>query len=243
MTKQIYSDMPPAWSTKIALDVPAWSAERPARPYGIDVSNHQGSIDWKAVAASGCKFAFLKCTEGTTFVDAQYSTNVRGCAEAGIYYSPYHYLLPQFSTAAQVSHFLLHLGPTTRFELQPACDFEEARGKVPSELAAIAGSFVRGIYNVVGAECILYVNRSWWTMLNLSPDFQHLQIPLWIAAWAAGADLRLSPAKPYTFWQFSSTGTVPGVRGPVDLNLFNGTFDNLKKFALMPPGVGDEGVA
>ncbi|HKN97283.1 MAG TPA: GH25 family lysozyme, partial [Pseudonocardiaceae bacterium] len=78
---------------------------------GLDVSHHQGTVNWRAVAAEGATFAYLKATEGTTFVDGQFSRNAAGSRAAGLFRGAYHFALPDRSSgAAQADFFVNHGG-------------------------------------------------------------------------------------------------------------------------------------
>ena len=76
---------------------------------GIDVSHHQGLIDWSEVAGSGQRFAFAKATEGSTFVDPNYAFNKSEAEMAGILFGAYHFARPDGATndaIVEADHFV-----------------------------------------------------------------------------------------------------------------------------------------
>ena len=74
---------------------------------GIDVSHHNGIINWINVKNAGKKFVFIKATESTTFVDNRFSSNFDGAIANGLYAGAYHFARPDKSSATiQVNHFL-----------------------------------------------------------------------------------------------------------------------------------------
>jgi len=78
----------------------------------IDVSHHNGAIDWPAVAAAGIALAFIKATQGDAFVDPRFADNRRDAAAAGIMVVPYHFL-DTTDAEDQAGHFLEVIGLQT----------------------------------------------------------------------------------------------------------------------------------
>ena len=90
---------------------------------GIDVSHHQGTIDWRRVAGAGIGFAYLKATEGSDFTDSRFRTNWTGAAAAGLPRGAYHYFTLCTPGRAQAAHFLATV-PRDAAALPPAVDLE-----------------------------------------------------------------------------------------------------------------------
>ena len=97
------------------------TSEYPVR--GIDVSHHQGSIDWEAVARSGVAFAYIKATEGRDFIDQKFQEKWTGCAAAGVARGAYHFFAFCSSGDAQAQNFLAVIPPTPD-ALPPVADIE-----------------------------------------------------------------------------------------------------------------------
>ncbi|KAJ8693935.1 hypothetical protein PTI98_008876 [Pleurotus ostreatus] len=87
------------------------SLEKRAAPQGIDVSGFQPSVNWNTVKANGVSFAFIKATEGTTFISSSFSSQYVGATNAGFIRGAYHFAHPDSSSgAAQANFFLAHGG-------------------------------------------------------------------------------------------------------------------------------------
>ncbi len=105
---------------------------------GIDVSNHQGAIDWSLVAASGTRFAFAKATEGRTFIDPMYATNKAGAALGGVVFGAYHFARPDDTAndaVIEADHFVdvAQLAPGN---LLPVLDIESTGGLTQAQVVA-----------------------------------------------------------------------------------------------------------
>ena len=83
----------------------ATPATTPSGPQGIDVSHFQGAVNWSLAAGSGVQFAYMKATEGTTFVDPQFSSNYSGSAAAGLLRGAYHFAHPDSSSGITQAQF------------------------------------------------------------------------------------------------------------------------------------------
>lgn len=198
---------------------------------GIDVSHWQGTIDWAKVRAAGKRFAFLKASESTDYVDPTYTKNRSGARANGLYVGAYHFAQPGTQSGdavAEADHFLAAAQPA-RGDLVPVLDLEVTNGLSPSQLQTWARSFVERIYQKTGLRAILYVSPAFWrnSMGDTTWFANNGYKVLWIAHWTTVS----SPSVPasnwggegWTFWQYSSSGTVPGISGRVDLNRYNGT--------------------
>ncbi len=94
---------------------------------GIDVSHHQGTVDWEAVAGAGISFAYAKATEGSNFVDSQFAANWTGMKNAGIVRGAYHFFRPAAPVKAQVDQFVSVVKAMGADDLPRVLDVEEAR--------------------------------------------------------------------------------------------------------------------
>src|SRR5437870_491382 len=105
------------------LWIPNYPSERAYPVRGLDVSNHQGSIDWKAVQRSGTRFAYIKATEGADFKDQTFSTNWTQCGEARLVRGAYHFFTLGTSGKLQAANFIDSV-PVDPGALPPAIDLE-----------------------------------------------------------------------------------------------------------------------
>ncbi|MGH0029279.1 MAG: GH25 family lysozyme [Myxococcota bacterium] len=183
---------------------------------GIDVSHHQGEIDWEAVATSGVSFAYIKSTEGGDFVDPRFAANWSASAQAGVPRGAYHFFTFCTPGRAQAENFVRVARPTSK-ALHPVADVEfvgNCKGftdlKVVRDELAVFLSLVEEAW---GRTPILY----------LTPDSLERVIgseltgyPVWIRS------VFTEPApdafRRWLLWQFSDNARLPGIDGPVDRN-------------------------
>ena len=198
---------------------------------GVDVADYQhrngALIDWPQVAAAGYKFAFVKATEGDYYVNPWYAYDLARATAAGLYVAGYHFAIPNVSDGASQADYALQNGAYTPGgrTLPLALDIEynpygqECYGLTPTEMVAWVASFTAEAKRVTGQLPIIYTTADWWnTCTDDSAAFGADQ--LWVAAF--GADSPPTPAgwSNWTFWQYTSRGSVPGITGPVDLSYF-----------------------
>jgi len=202
-----------------------------AQLYGIDVSSYQGAVDWGAVSNAGYSFGFAKATEGTGYTDATFASNWGNMKAAGIIPGAYHYGHPGSDAVTQAQHFVnaVRAAPGgLSGGLQLALDLETTDGLSPSRVLAWTKTFLNEVQYLTGKPAILYTGFYFWRdSAGNSPS--NFNCPLWIASYSASPTIP-SAWSIYTFWQYSDTGSVPGVSGNVDLDTFNGSYSTLLKF-------------
>lgn len=181
---------------------------------GIDVSHHQGAIDWPAVAASGVAFAYIKSTEGRDFRDRRFEENWTGARDAGIPRGAYHFFTFCSPGAAQAAHFLEVVPPEAE-ALTPVVDVEfvgncEGHGEL-ADVRRELERFVEAVEQAWQRPILLYA----------TPDALDRVVgdalpgrPIWIRS------VFREPApdahRGWLVWQFSDTARIPGIAGPVD---------------------------
>lgn len=180
---------------------------------GIDVSNNNGHVDWAAVAASGVKYAIAKATEGLGFVDAFYTANRSGAAAHGIAFGAYHFFTPGADSAAQARFFLQHATPK-KGDIVPTLDYEH----MPAT-AAPAEAFVKEIHAATGHFPMFYSYLSFIGQMRVAASSPLASCPLWMADFTSAKPAPPNPWKEITIWQHSSSGSVPGIGGRVDLDV------------------------
>jgi GH25 family lysozyme M1 (1,4-beta-N-acetylmuramidase) len=198
---------------------------------GIDVADYQhrngALIDWSQVAAAGYKFAFVKATEGDYYVNPYYAYDLAQAKAAGLYVAGYHFAIPNVSDGASQADYALRNGAYTAGgrALPLALDIEynpygpECYGLTPAEMVSWVSSFTAEAQRLTGQLPVIYTTADWWnTCTGDSAAFGADQ--LWVAAF--GDDSPPMPAgwSNWTFWQYTSRGSVPGVTGPVDVSYF-----------------------
>ena len=206
---------------------------RPPSPYteGIDISHWQGTINWTKVAAAGKRFAFMKASESTDFVDNTYTTNRQQARAAGLYVGAYHFAQPSTGAGdavAEADHFIDTASPASG-DLLPVLDLERSGSLSQTALTTWVKAFLERVDERVGVKAIIYVSPNFWrTYMGDTTWFGANGYDiLWVAHWTTG----IAPIVPggnwagdgWTFWQYTSSGAVNGISGRVDLNRYRGT--------------------
>jgi lysozyme len=198
---------------------------RPAisRSYdGIDVSHHQGRINWEKVAQnSNIQFVYIKASEGATRVDKRYSENIQGARRAGIKVGSYHFFRGNKSAKEQFSNFNKYINKGYQ-DLIPMVDVEENGNSniTRKELQNNLREFMQLIKDEYGKYPLLYSQYKFYKSM-LSPEFDRYY--LFIARYG-NRPPHLEGNTKYNIWQFSERGRIDGINGYVDLDCFdNGT--------------------
>jgi lysozyme len=192
-------------------------------PLGMDVSRYQGKIDWQQIKKEGkIQFVFIKATEGKSLTDPLYWKNYFGSKNHQILCGSYHYFIPYLDGALQAEHFLAN-SKIEKGDLRPVLDVEDMHWKGPAALRREIDSFIQVVKQKTGQEVILYSGNNFYKkyLKNYYPHHT-----AWIAHYKiANINHHINR---WHIWQYTETGKVKGVPGNVDLNLFNGTLQELK---------------
>lgn len=191
---------------------------------GIDVSHWQGAIDWSRVRAAGKTFAVIKATEGVSFLDDRYAQNKAGALGQGMKVGAYHFARPGNDPVREADWFVDHMG-LQHGMLIPALDIEVTGGLGPTALTNWTKAWLARVTQRIGAKPMIYTSPAFWrNNLNDSRWFaDNGYSVLWVAHWnTTNPSLPGSNwgGKSWTFWQYSSDGTVPGISGRVDLDRY-----------------------
>ena len=194
---------------------------------GIDVSHFQGTVDWQQVAQAGMSFAFAKATEGITYVDPQLATNWAGIQAAGLLRGAYHFFEANDDATAQAQHFLATV-QLAAGDLPPVLDIETTAGVSNEQIWSGVSTWLQLVEQETGRQPILSTAPGFWNAH--APDLALTSYPLWLADYATQPTLPTGWTS-WLFWQHSQSGTVAGVTGAVDLDLFSGTIEQLHELA------------
>jgi len=195
---------------------------------GIDVSNWQGTIDWARVARAGKTFAFLKASEDISYVDPFYAANRAQANANGLKIGAYHFGRPAATAGdaiAEADHFVDTAAPA-KGDLPPVLDLETSGGLSVANLVAWTQAFMGRVFDRTGVHAAIYASPNFWkTYLGGTTWFaDNGYTTLWIAHWttAVGPTLPASnwSGHGWTFWQYTSSGTVDGITGRVDLDRY-----------------------
>jgi lysozyme len=201
----------------------------------IDVSHHNGAIDWPAVAGAGIALAFIKATQGLAFVDPAFEQNWDAAVKAGVLAVPYHFLDTE-DPDRQAEHFL---AVTDLGEAEPAMiDWESAA------TASSVVAFGQAVADSTGRDPLVYYGFAQLTQASAELTRWPLMLPEYPRGNLPGRYLslverapRLPPGRasgwsgterPYDFHQYTPAGRVAGIAGPVDRSVWVGTAADLQ---------------
>ncbi len=194
--------------------LPTWrpSLER-GQSYGVDVSNHQGVIDWRAVEAADIDFAYLKASEGRDFTDRRFAENWRSISRTTMDRGAYHYFTRCSSGVDQARHFL-SVAPPDPQAMPPAVDLEALTGACapsPAKVVREVDDFVQMVEREWHRPIVLYVSTDFD---EAYPAIDRLRRPLWRPHLFGHPS-----AEDWLLWQASSSARVDGIAGDVDLDV------------------------
>jgi GH25 family lysozyme M1 (1,4-beta-N-acetylmuramidase) len=193
---------------------------------GIDVSKWQGVINWPMVAAAGKRFVIAKATEGVGYEDGKYDANKAGAIAAGLKLGAYHFARPDLNAdgAAEADWFVDTAGYQPGMII-PTLDLERHGTLSDAQLINWVKAWLGRVYERLGVRPMIYASPNFWStyMGNTRWFADNGYAILWVAHWGV-----TSPAVPgsnwggrsWTFWQYTSSGSVPGISGDVDLNRY-----------------------
>lgn len=198
---------------------------------GIDVSHHQGNIDWDKLSKAKIgdepvSFVFIKATEGVGLTDKKFHYNFKRAAEVGIMRGAYHFFLADSSAELQAKHFIR----TVKLEegdLPPVLDIEQMGQATPEQLRQRARDWLDVVERHYGVKPILYTNNNFRTNYLNTPEFN--AYPYWIAHYYVDT---LTYQGAWKFWQHTDCGRVDGIRGKVDFNAYNGSMYDLRRLTI-----------
>ncbi len=209
-----------------------------AQPYGMDVSAYQGNVDWATAARNGGRFAYVKATESTAYINRYFAQQYNGSAAAGMFRGAYHFALPNRSSgAAQANYFVDHGGGWSADgrTLPPMLDIEynpygpTCYSMSGSAMSAWIADFSRTVLARTGRYPTIYSTRNWWNSCTGSNGTFGSTHPLFIANYSSSPGAMPAGWGFHTLWQFNDRGTFPG-----DQDVFNGSETQLATFARGP---------
>jgi lysozyme len=212
----------------------AWEARAPwTYPvHGTDVSKYQSDVDWVAARESGISFVFIKATEGGDRVDDMFARHWRGAKAAGIPRSAYHFYYFCRSAIEQAAWFirnvprdadaLPHVLDMEWNHMSPSCKLRPPAATVQREMRI----FLDAIEKHYGKRPIIYTSIDFYEDNNLS-SFKGYD--WWLRSVSAHPHDRYD-GENFLFWQYTGTGRVPGIAGDADINVFNGSPEQWRRW-------------
>ncbi len=200
--------------------------------HGIDISHYQDNIDWnklKQARVTGCplRFVFVKSTEGASKVDKNFKKNFLHAKENGFIRGAYHFWSNK-STARQQAYFFLEKVQLKKGDLPPVLDIEH----LPAEMNVKVFQrdvleWLRIVESCYGVKPIIYTYYKFKESYLNTPEFE--EYPFWIAHYYVPEMVYKGS---WNFWQHTDAGKLPGIRGNVDLDVFNGSYYELLQMTI-----------
>ena len=208
---------------------------------GIDVSHHQGEVNWDKAKSAGVVFAFIRA-EFNLAKDNQFDRNWSEAKRVGIYRGAYGWVMGSpISNVNQYNHasFLWNIIGQDPGELPPVCDFESSKGGLSTPAFGALQAYVIALEKLAGRKPMIYTSWGYWRRwAPFATQYWALNYPLWIANYTSKPQPLLPlPFTTYNFWQWSADGNgkgyeygVPKQGTSIDLNRYNGDMDSFLKF-------------
>ena len=202
----------------------------PSGVLGIDVSSHQGRVNWSGYARAGKRFAYVKATEGTYYKNPYFRSQYTGSSDAGLIRGAYHFANPRRSSGkAQATYFVRNGGGWTADgrTLPGVLDIEynpyaggTCYGLTKKQMVAWVASFLAEYKRRTSRDAVIYTTTDWWTRCTGNSTRFSATNPLWAARYGTRTPGTLPGGWRWaTFWQYSST--------PIDQNRFSSSYNRL----------------
>ena len=198
---------------------------------GVDLSRHNGTVDFNTMANAGVKYAWIKCTEGTTHVNPGYELKFQQAREAGIQVGGYHFSRPDTYPSLQdaTDESLNFLGALSKVgfykgDLLPVLDVEAGLKTDDKYNVEWTLKWLFSVEKSLGVRPIIYTGKWAYDLYLRNGDPDHLEelktYPLWIASYNSGVEPERMASlwSEWDVWQWTGSGAVPGVVGKCDIN-------------------------
>lgn len=199
---------------------------------GIDISHHQGEIDWEKLREAlinkcPVRFVIIKSTEGSSLVDENFYDNFLQAREYGFIRGAYHFWSIKSSARSQ-AYFFLDKVKLEEGDLPPVLDVEmKSKDQPVDEFQRDILTWLHIIEDRYHVKPIIYTSYK-FKMQNLS-DSRFDDYPFWISHYYVD---KVKYKGQWKFWQHTDAGQLPGIKGHVDLNIYNGSFYDLKQLCI-----------
>ena len=200
--------------------------------HGIDISHYQGKIDWeqlKNAMIKGCpvRFVIIKSTEGSSRLDENFRENFNQARDFGFIRGVYHFWSNKSTAREQAYHFLdqVHL---TDGDLPPVLDIEhKPADKSVEDFQRDVLTWLHIVEDKYHAKPIIYTYYKFKEQYLSAPVFD--DYPYWIAHYYVD---KVQYKGKWKFWQHTDVGKLPGIKGYVDFNIYNGSYYELKQLCI-----------
>ena len=200
--------------------------------HGIDISHYQGDIDWNKLRHSiieGCplRFVIIKSTEGSTRVDEKFEENFYQAREHGFIRGAYHFWSNK-SKAREQAYFFLKYAKLEKGDLPPVLDIEHYPQDVKLEdFHRDVLTWLHIVEDKFHVKPIIYTYFKFKEKYLSAPVFD--DYPYWIAHYYVD---KVEYKGEWKFWQHTDAGRLPGIKGYVDFDIYNGSYYDLKMLTI-----------
>ncbi|MBQ7472266.1 MAG: glycoside hydrolase family 25 protein [Prevotella sp.] len=200
--------------------------------HGIDISHYQGKIDWdelRGAQIDGCplRFVIIKSTEGSSRLDDKFEDNFYQAREHGFVRGAYHFWSNKSSARAQAYHFLNKV-PLEDGDLPPVLDVEhKPNGRSTEDFQRDILTWLHIVEDKYHVKPIIYTYYKFKELYLSAPVFD--DYPYWIAHYYVD---EVKYKGEWKFWQHTDAGRLPGIKGYVDFNIYNGSYYDLKQLTI-----------
>ena len=201
--------------------------------HGIDISHHQGRIDWDELKDNGqidhcpIRFVMIKATEGATQTDRNFRDNFFQARENGFTRGAYHFYSVHSPAEQQAYHFIKTVD-LENGDLPPVLDVEhKPRNQSDEDFKHSVLKWLNIVESHYRVKPIIYTYFKFKTRYLSDPIFD--EYPYWIAHYYVDS---LEYQGPWKFWQHTDVGRLPGIKGNVDFNIYNGSFYDLRQMTI-----------
>ncbi|MEU9322073.1 GH25 family lysozyme [Streptomyces sp. NPDC048295] len=210
---------------------------------GFDTSHHNSDpIQWSASVRAGYSFVFQKASQGTGYRDPMFAGDFAGASRAGLMVAPYHFY-DSGTGAAQADHFIrtaraAGYDGNQAGQLPPVVDLEKIRGRCPAGVNNTqVAAFLTKARQAFGVNPIVYTSKDFTDTCLRGSVSALANSPLWQPRYGSGTREPVPVGGRYwSIWQYTENGSVPGLRGRADVNVYKGTLTQLRRLAHLTPG-------
>ncbi len=201
--------------------------------HGIDISHHQGEINWQQLKDEGVidkfpvRFIMIKATEGATKVDENFIDNFYQAREYGFTRGAYHFY-SVYSTAKDQAEFFIQNVQLENGDLPPVLDVEyKPKNQSDDDFRQSVLQWLQIVEQHYGVKPIIYTYYKF--KMKYLDDAAFDPYPYWIAHYYVE---EVEYKGPWKFWQHTDVGRLPGIKGYVDFNIYNGSYYDLRKMTI-----------
>ena len=201
--------------------------------HGIDISHYQGDIDWEVLRNQGMidkcpvRFVMIKATEGTDRIDEKFKDNFEQALEYGFTRGAYHFYSVHSAAKDQAAFFIQNV-KLQKGDLPPVLDVEhKPKGQSDDDFKQSVLEWLGAVENHYGVKPIIYTYYKF--KMRYLADKVFDQYPYWIAHYYVDS---IEYRGAWKFWQHTDVGRLPGIKGYVDFNIYNGSYYDLRQLTI-----------